>query len=196
MAAVTVHSDFGAQGNKICHCIRFFPFYLPWSDRTGCHYLSFWMMSFKPAFSLPSFTLIKRLFSSSSLSVIRVASSAYLRLLVFLPEILIPACDSSCLAFHMMHSAWKLNKHSDNIQPWPTPFPILNQSIVHVQFCRFLNHIQVSQETGKMVWYSHLFKNFPQFVLIHTGKGFSVVPLLSLWSRECWQFDLWFLCLM
>ena len=47
-------------------------------------------LSFKPAFSLSSFTLIKRLFSSSSLSAIRVVSSAYLRLLIFLSAILIP----------------------------------------------------------------------------------------------------------
>ena len=44
----------------------------------------FWMLSFKPAFSLSSFTLIKRLFNFSSLSAIRVALSAYLRLLIFL----------------------------------------------------------------------------------------------------------------
>ena len=41
--------------------------------------------------------------------------------------------------------------------------------------CCFLSCIQVSQEAGKVVWYSHLFKNFPQFVLIHTVKGFSIV---------------------
>ena len=35
--------------------------------------------------------------------------------------------------------------------------------------------IQTSQETGKVVWYSHLLKNFPQFVVIHTVKGFGVV---------------------
>ena len=52
----------------------------------------FWMLSFKPTFSLSSFTFIKSLFSSSSLSAIRVVSSAYLRLLIFLPAILIPAC--------------------------------------------------------------------------------------------------------
>ena len=51
----------------------------------------FWMLSFKPTFLLSSFTFIRRLFSSSSLSVIRVVSSAYLRLLIFLPAILIPA---------------------------------------------------------------------------------------------------------
>ena len=41
--------------------------------------------------------------------------------------------------------------------------------------CCFLNCIQISQEAGKVVWYFHLFKNFPQFVVIHTVKGFSVV---------------------
>ena len=41
--------------------------------------------------------------------------------------------------------------------------------------CCFLICIQISQEAGKVVWYSHLLKNFPQFVVIHTVKGFSVV---------------------
>ena len=41
--------------------------------------------------------------------------------------------------------------------------------------CWFLTCIQVSQETGKVVWYSHLFKSFPQFVVIHTVKGFGIV---------------------
>ena len=57
------------------------------------------MLSFKPTFSLFSFTFIKRLFSSSSLSAITVVSFAYLRLLIFLTAILIPACDSSSPAF-------------------------------------------------------------------------------------------------
>ena len=47
----------------------------------------FWMLSFKPTFWLSTFTFIKRLFSSSSLSAKRVVSSAYLRLLIFLPVI-------------------------------------------------------------------------------------------------------------
>ena len=59
----------------------------------------FWMLNFKPAFSLSSFTFIKRLFRSSSLSAERVVSSAYLRLLIFLPAVLIPACSPSSLAF-------------------------------------------------------------------------------------------------
>ena len=74
------------------------------------------MLSFKPAFSLSSFTFIKKLFISSSLSAIRVVSFAYLRLLIFLPAILIAACASSSLAFHMMYSAYKLNRQSDNTQ--------------------------------------------------------------------------------
>ena len=83
--------------------------------------LVFWMLSFKLTFSLSSFTFIKRFFSSSSLSAIRVVSFAYLRLLLFLLAILIPACASPSPAFLMMYSAYKLNKQDDNIQPWRTP---------------------------------------------------------------------------
>ena len=39
----------------------------------------------------------------------------------------------------------------------------------------FLTHIQVAQEAGEVVWYSHLFQNFPQFIVIHTVKGFGIV---------------------
>ena len=94
--------------NKVSHYFHCFPIYFPWSDGTRCHDLSFWMLSFKPTFSLSSFTFIKRLFSSSSLSAIRVVSSAYLRLLMFLPAIFISACAPSS-------PAYKLNKHGDNI---------------------------------------------------------------------------------
>ena len=41
--------------------------------------------------------------------------------------------------------------------------------------CCFLTCIQISQETGQVVWYSHLFQNFPQFIVIHTVKGFGIV---------------------
>ena len=108
MAAVTICSDLETPKNKVYHCFHCFP---------KCHDLVFWMLNFKSAFSLSSFTFIKRLFSSSSLSVIRVVSSAYLRLLVFPPAILIPAYASSSLAFLMMYSAYKLNKQGDSIQP-------------------------------------------------------------------------------
>ena len=78
-----------------------FPIDFPWSDGTRCHDLRF--LNVKPTFSLSSFTFIKRLFSSSSLSAIRVVSSAYLRFLIFLPAILIPACASSSPAFFWAH---------------------------------------------------------------------------------------------
>jgi len=91
--------------------------------------LVFWKVSFKPL-SLSSFTFIKRFFSSSSLSAIQVMSSAYLRLLIFLLAILIPACASSSPTFLMKYSEYKLNKQGDNIQSCHTPFPIWNQSTV------------------------------------------------------------------
>ena len=76
----------------------------------------------------------------------------------------------------MMYSAYKLNKQGGNIQPWCTSFPIWNQSAVpRLVNCCFLTCIQISQEAGKVVWYSHLLKTFPQFVVIHTVKGFGIV---------------------
>ena len=92
--------------------------------------LVFLILNFKLAFSLSSFTLIKRLFSSSVLSAIRVVSSPYLRLFIFLPAILIPAYNSSSQALFMTCSVFKLNKQSDNKQPCHTPFSIPNQSVV------------------------------------------------------------------
>ena len=92
--------------------------------------LVFWMLSFNPTTSFSCSTFIKRLLSSSLLSAIRVVSSAYLRLLIFLLAILIPACASSSPVFLMMYSVYKLIKQGDNMQSWCTPFPIWNQSFV------------------------------------------------------------------
>ena len=103
-------------------------FVMKWWNQTLCS--SFFWMLIQPAFSLSSFTFIKTLFSSSWLFAIRVVSSAYLRLLIFLPAILILVYASSSPAFRMIYSAYKLNKQGDNIQPWHTPFLICNKSIV------------------------------------------------------------------
>ena len=70
--------------------------------------LVFWMLSFKPTFSLSSFTFFKRFFSSSSFSSRRVVSSAYLRF--YLLANLILACVSSSPGLHMMYPAYKLNE--------------------------------------------------------------------------------------
>ena len=47
--------------------------------------------------------------------------------------------------------------------------------LFHVQFCYFLTCIQISQEAGQVVWYSQLFQNFPQFIVIHTVKDLGIV---------------------
>ena len=138
--------------------------------------LVFWMLSFKPALSLSSFTFIKRLLSTSSPSAIRVVSSAHLRLLIFLLAILIPACASSSTAFHMMYSAYKLNKHGENIQLWCTPFPIWNQPVVLCPVLtiaswpayRFLKR-QVRWSGIPISW--RIF----QFVVIYTVKVFGII---------------------
>ena len=133
MVAVTVCSDVRAQESKIFHCFHFFPVCFHEMMGPDTRILVFWMLRFKPTFSLYPFTFIMKLFSSS-LSAIRVVSSAYWRLLMFLPTILIPVCVSSRPAFHMMCFAYTLNKQGDSIQPWCTPFPIWNQYIFHVWF--------------------------------------------------------------
>ena len=67
--------------------------------------------------------------SSPLFFAIKLILSAYLRLLILLPAILIPNCNSSILAFPMMCSH-KFNKQGDNEQPCHTPFSILNQSVI------------------------------------------------------------------
>ena len=89
-------------------------FAMKWWDQMPCSSF-FGMLSFEPAFSLSCFTFIRRLFSSFLLSATRVVSSRYLRLLVFLPAILIPAWASYTPAFCLMYSAYKLNKQGKNI---------------------------------------------------------------------------------
>ena len=104
-------------------------------------------------------------------------SSTYLRLFVFLLPILTPAYNSSNPAFLMMCSAYRLNKQGEA----DSPVVLLSQSQANslsfpysVLTC-FLTRIQVSQETGKMVWYCCPSKSFSQFIIIHTVKSFSVV---------------------
>ena len=130
MAAVTICSYFGVQ-EKRSVTVSIVSSSI-WHEVMGLDamILVFWMLSFKSAFSFSSFTFIKRLSSSCLLSSIRMVSSAYMRLLTFLPAILIPACASSSPTFLMMYSAYELNKQRHSIQPWCTPFPLRQQSIV------------------------------------------------------------------
>ena len=70
----------------------------------------------------------------------------------YIQAILIPACESSSLAFHMMYSAYMLNKQSDNIQPWCTPLPIFEPVCCSMSNsdCSFLTCIQVFPKIGKI----------------------------------------------
>ena len=105
-----------------------------------------------------------------------MVSSAYVKLLIFLPTVLIPACNSHSLAFSMRYSVCKLNKQGDNIQPWHTPFPILNQSI---DSCLVLTVASwpAHRFLRRQVRWSGIpfsLKIF-QFVIIHTVSHFSIV---------------------
>ena len=62
---------------------------------------------------------------------------------------------------------YSLDVHLSYLEPVSCSMPFFN--------CCFLTCIQISQEGGKDVWYSHLLKNFPQFVVIYTVKGFDVI---------------------
>ena len=94
---------------------------------------------------------------------------------MFFLAILIPASASSSLALHKMYSTYKLNKPSDNIQPWHTPFPILNQSVVPCPVLTIASWPAYRFLRRQVRWYAHLFYNFPQFVVIHTVKDFTIV---------------------
>ena len=114
-----------------------------------------------------------------------MVSSAYLKLL-FLPSILIPACDLPRSEFYMMYSAQKLNKQGDNKQPCLTIFPILNWSVVSCPFLTIASWslwrslrrqvrqsgIPISCGTSYSFFFCFCFFFF---LVINTVKGFSVV---------------------
>ena len=134
-------------------------------------------------------------------------SSEYLRILVFFPPILIPACVSSSLAFHVMYSTYKLNKQGDNIQPWHTPFPIWNQSIVPCPVLSVASWPAYRFCRRQLRWFSSpISLRIFQFVVIHRVKRFSVVHeaevdfffnslAFSMIQQMSAIWSLWFLCL-
>ena len=117
----------------------------------------------------------------------------------------IPACTLSSLDFLMIYSVYKLNKQSDNIQSWRTPFPTWNQfimpcpvlTVVSWHAHRLLRRqvrwsgITISLTifhsllwSTQRLWYSQWSRNW----------CFSGILMLFLWSSRCCQFNLWFLC--
>ena len=166
MAAVTIHSEFRDKRKSVT-ASTFSPSVCHELMGPDAMILVFSIFSIKLAFSLTSFTLIKRLFSSSSLSAISMVSSACLRLMFLLP-ILIPACYSPSPAFLTMCSAWRLNKQGRSRRACGAPFSILNQSVVPHRVLLFVR---------RRVRWSGIpvsLRAF-QFVVIHTVKGFSAV---------------------
>ena len=132
-----------------------------------------------------------------------MVSSAYLRLLIFFPTILIPAYALSSPTFCILHSAYKLSRVTiyslDVLLSQFGTSPLLANGLELDQSmsssnCCFLTCIQISQEAGQMVQYSHLFKNFPQFAVIHSqwsrsrcffwnSLAFSMIQqILAIWS--------------
>ena len=99
--AIRKARDFLAQENKICHCFYFYPSIC--HGEWGISWAHFVNVEFQAKFFTLLFHIHQQDFSSSLLSDIRVVSSAYVRLFIFLPTILIPACDSSSLEFCMIH---------------------------------------------------------------------------------------------
>ena len=175
MAEVTSWSDFGAQENKVCHCFHCFPIYLPWSNGTNSMILVFWTLRFKPTFSHSSFTFIKMLFSSSSLSAIgwchlHIWGCWYFSLQSWFQLVLYPAWH---FTWCILHRNWisKVTIYSLDVlvsQLEPVHCSIFGSN------CCFLTCIQISQEAGQVVWYTHLFKNFPVCYDPHS-QGFSIV---------------------
>ena len=149
MAAVTICSDFGAPQNKVWHCFHCFSIYLPWSDGTRCHDLRFLNVEVEANFFTLLFHFHQEAFSSSSLSAIRVVSSAYLRLLIFLLAILIPACASSSLAFHMMFSAYKLISRVTIYSLDVLLFLFGTSLLFHVQFELLLPDLHIGFSRGR-----------------------------------------------
>ena len=145
MAAITICSDFGAPQNKVCHCFHCFPSICHEVMGPDAMILVSWMLSLNPTFSLYSFTFIKRLLSSSLLSAIRVVASAYLRLLIFLLAIFIPARTFSSPAFLMMYSAYKL------ITSPITSWQIEGGKVKAVTYFVFLSKIEVDGDYSREI---------------------------------------------
>ena len=78
------------------------------------------------------------------------------------------------------------------MQPWCTPFPIWSQSVVPCPVLTVASWpTQISQEAGQVVWYSHLLKNCPKFVVVYTVKGFGLVnkPDVDVFLELCCFLD-------
>ena len=122
-------------------------FAMKWWDQMPKYFFS--NVEFWASFFTLLFYIHQEALSPSSLSAIRVVSSGYLRLSIFLPEILIPACASVSLALSMTYCAYKLNKQGHNWQPLHTPVLIWNSPLFHVRFSLLLLDLHTGFLGGK-----------------------------------------------
>ena len=154
--------------------------------------LVLWMLSFKPAFSLSSFTFVNRLFSFSSLSSIKMESSVCLRLYIS------PGNLDSTLCFiqpGILHDVLCIEVKQAGLQYTALMYSSPKFETVCCSMsgsnCCFLTCIQISQEARKVACYSRLLKNFPQFFVIQTVKVFGIVNKAEVYVflELSWFFD-------
>ena len=139
--------------------------------------LVFWMLSFKPTFSLSSFHFYQEALQFFFTFCHKGGVICISEVIDISPGNLIPACGSSSPAFLMMYTAYKLNKHGDNIQPQCTPFPIWNRSVFPCLVLTVASWSTYRFLRRQFRWSGIPIsaKNFPQLVVIHRVKGFGVV---------------------
>ena len=139
--------------------------------------LVFWMLSFKPTFSLSYFTFVKQRFSSFLLSAVKDGVTCVFEVTDISPGNLDsslcfhqPSISHDVLCMQVKQAGWQYAALTYSF-PYLEPVYCSKSS----SNCYFLTCIQVSQEAGQVVWYSHIFQNFPQFIVILTVKGFGIV---------------------
>ena len=173
MTEVTIHSDFGAQWIKSVMASTFPPsiFHEVMGPDAMILVLECWVLNhlFHSLLSLSSRGCLVPFPFCHDMSIICISEVVVISL---------GNLDSSLWfihpAFWMMYSVYKLNKQGDSTA-LPCYFPNLEPvrcSMSGSNSC-FLTCIQVSQETSKVVWYSHIFKNFLQFVWSTQLKAFT-----------------------
>ena len=155
----------------------------------------FWMVNFKPAFSLSSFTLIKRLYLLLDWYHQHIWDCWYFFWQPWFQ--LLSHSPPWHFAWFTLHN--KLNagwKYIVLLYSFPSFEPV--HCSISGSNCCFLSCIQVSQDVCKVVWYSCLFESFPQFVVIHTVKDFSVVKeaeVVVFWNSLALPLIWWMLAL-
>ena len=136
----------------------------------------FWMLSFKLTFSLSSFTsprgfLVPLHFLPYGWCHLHIWRYWYFSQQSWFQSMIHPAQNVTWHTLNVSYiSQWQ---YTDLTYSFPNLGPL--HCAMSSSNCCFLICIQTSQQASQVVWYSHLFKNFPQFIVIHTVKGFSVV---------------------